>query len=97
METKETIINKIRKNLPFLKSQYHIKEMSVFGSYVRNEQNAQSDIDILVEFDTSIGFFDFIKAENYLTELLGRKVDLVMKDVLKPRIGEVILREMVLI
>ncbi|MBU1159895.1 nucleotidyltransferase domain-containing protein, partial [Patescibacteria group bacterium] len=58
-----------------------------------------SDLDILVEFDesASFGLFKFIEMENYLSDQLGIKVDLVMKDSLKPRIGEVILKEVITI
>ena len=72
---------------------YHISEIGVFGSYTRGEQDADSDIDILVSFDKPIGFIKFMRLEFYLSELLGRKVDLVTKDSLKPHIGSVILRE----
>jgi len=54
-------------------------------------------VDILVEFEkgTKIGLLKFINLENYLSEVLGVKVDLVTKSALKPRIGKYILREVV--
>ena len=58
--------------------------MGLFGSVARGEQEKQSDIDILVEFSAPIGFFDFIRLENFLSELLGGKVDLVSKKAVKP-------------
>jgi hypothetical protein len=72
---------------------YKIKEIGVFGSYVRGEADDESDLDLLVEFCEPVGFIDFIRAENYLSDLLGIKVDLVLKDSLKPRIGKCILEE----
>lgn len=72
---------------------YRVKSLGVFGSFVRGEYRDSSDIDILVEFIENPGLIDFIALENRLGELLGAKVDLVMKDALKPAIGERILRE----
>lgn len=72
---------------------YRVKSLGVFGSFVRGEYRDNSDIDILVEFIENPGLIDFIALENRLGELLGAKVDLVMKDGLKPAIGERILRE----
>jgi hypothetical protein len=74
---------------------YRVKSIGVFGSLVRGEQIDSSDIDILVEFVDNPGLIGFISLENHLSELLGAKVDLVMKDSLKPTIGERILREVV--
>jgi len=80
-----------------LKKIYGIKEMGIFGSYVRGENKKGSDIDILVEFgeDSKIGLLKFLNLENYLSGLLGTKVDLVMRSSLKPRIGRHILEEVV--
>ena len=79
----------------FLNTTFGVKSLSLFGSYARNEQSPESDIDILVEFDGAIDLFEFIKLENTLGELLGRKADLVMKDALKPRIRVRVLLEAV--
>jgi hypothetical protein len=80
-----------------LKRKYGVKEIGIFGSYVRGEQKKQSDIDLLVEFEESsnLTLLDFIGLENYLSEILGVKVDLVEKQTLKPRIGKRILEEVV--
>ena len=69
--------------------------MGVFGSYTRDEQSPSSDLDLLVTFHEPPSLLRFIELENYLSDLLGVKVDLVMKDALKPRIGERILNEVV--
>ena len=78
-----------------LKKDYYIKEIGIFGSYVRNEQKKGSDVDILVEFNKPVGLFEFVRLKNYLSEFLGIKVDLVMKKALKPRIGQRILKELI--
>lgn len=72
-----------------------MKSIGFFGSYVRGEQKRSSDLDVLVEFSEPIGLFKFIELEDFLTEKLGVKVDLVMRDSLKPRIKESILKEAV--
>ena len=72
---------------------YGVREMGVFGSYARQEQSGQSDLDILVDFERSIDLFDFVELKDFLSEQLNVKVDLVMKNSLKPALKEVILRE----
>ncbi|MBI5244263.1 MAG: nucleotidyltransferase family protein [Elusimicrobia bacterium] len=78
-----------------LEEKFKVKEMGVFGSFARNDQNKRSDIDLLVEFKGPIDFFEFLELEEYLSRILDAKVDLVMKCTLKPKIGEHILREVV--
>ncbi len=82
-----------------LKAQYHIKQLGIFGSYVRGEAKPDSDLDLLIEFEAGqhFGLLTFCHLENYLSELLGVNVDLVMKDSLKPKIGRQILSEVIYI
>jgi len=91
----ERILEALRQQLPMLAERYSVEKLEVFGSYVRSEQNKDSDLDILVTFKEVPSLLTFIAIENYLTDLLGVKVDLVMKDSLKPKIGQRILREAV--
>ena len=65
------------------------------ASYVKGKQTKDSDLDLLVEFYETPGLLRFIAMENYLSDMLGVKVDLVMKDALKPAIGKRILAEVV--
>jgi predicted nucleotidyltransferase len=85
----------LRQQLPELAEKYHVRSLEVFGSYVRDEQTSESDLDVLVTFDRAPGLLQYIALENQLSDLLGVKVDLVMKSALKPRIGQNILREAV--
>ena len=80
-----------------LKKNFSIKEIGIFGSYVRNEQKTRSDVDILIEFYKVPGLLKFIEIEEYLSTLLKIRVDLVMKSALKPYIGQHILNEVVYI
>lgn len=92
-------IDKIKKILAEhrdeLREKYGITEIGIFGSYVRGEQKRRSDLDILVEFDKSVGFFEWIDAEEYIAELLKTKVDLVPRKNIRPELREIILGEVV--
>ena len=93
MKEIDTILNKIRSSKPEIVKEFHVKEIGVFGSYVRGEEKDDSDIDILIEFEKPIDLFRFLDLEERLSELSGRKVDLVSKKALKPHIGKVIFEE----
>jgi predicted nucleotidyltransferase len=95
MRTKEEIIKILKDELPYLKENFNVKSIGLFGSYVRDEQKDKSDIDLLVEFSKPIGFFKFIELEEYLSKKLGIEVDLVTPDALKPMIKPQIMREVV--
>lgn len=85
----------LREQLPLLTEQYNVATLEIFGSYVRHEQRKNSDLDILVTFKKAPSLLKFVHLENHLSDILGVKVDLVMKDSLKPAIGKNILREAV--
>ena len=88
-----SILKLLRQQIPTLTERYSIETLEVFGSYVRSEQQKDSDLDVLVTFKKVPSLLTFLAIENYLSDLLGVKVDLVMKDSLKPAIGKNILRE----
>jgi len=94
-ESLDEIKEIIRKHKKELREKYNVKEIGIFGSIVRGEAKEGSDVDILVEFEKPIGFFKFLELEEYLSKLIGRKVDLVSKKALKPHIGKYILEEVV--
>ena len=89
----ENIITRLQSELPKIKRQYNVITLEIFGSFVRNEETPKSDLDILVTFSKAPSLFTFIELEEYLSETLGVKVDLVMKNSLKPNIGKRILAE----
>ncbi|MBI5885171.1 MAG: nucleotidyltransferase family protein [Deltaproteobacteria bacterium] len=97
MKNINEIIEILKADKPELIKRYGVKEIGVFGSYVRDEAGAQSDLDILVEFDANadIGLLKFVNMENHLSDILSVKVDLVMKSALKPMIGKRILEEVI--
>jgi predicted nucleotidyltransferase len=97
MRDVERIKRLLLQNKDELRLKFEVKTIGVFGSYVRGEQKLGSDVDILVEFQEPVGLFEFMKLENYLSDLLGVNVDLVSKKALKPHIGEHIMQEVIMI
>lgn len=93
MKTSAEVERILKKNIQNLKKDYNLNSMGIFGSFLKGEQNQDSDLDILVDFEKPIGLLKFIKLENDLSKILGIKVDLVMKKALKPNIGKRILEE----
>jgi predicted nucleotidyltransferase len=74
--------------------QFHVKRLGVFGSFARGDQNDESDIDFIVEFETDAKSFDnLMQLGFFLEETLGRKVELITPESLSPHIGPHILRE----
>ncbi len=79
-----------------MKENFKIKEIGIFGSFVKNKADIDdiSDIDILISFKKGHkDFFNYMRLKYYLEVILGRKVDLVIKDAIKPRLREKILQE----
>ncbi|MBW1616416.1 MAG: nucleotidyltransferase family protein [Deltaproteobacteria bacterium] len=79
---KETIIEKIRIQYPYLISEYGVKRIALFGSYSKNQQTENSDIDIIAEFEKPIGL-KFIEFTNYLENILGKKTDVLTPEGVK--------------
>jgi hypothetical protein len=95
MKTLDEIKNIIASHMDILKSRYKVKEIGIFGSYAWGKPRKKSDIDVIVTFRKSVDFIEFLKLEEYLSNLLGLEVDLVTKNALKPYIGRQILEEVV--
>ncbi|MBN1135952.1 MAG: nucleotidyltransferase family protein [Anaerolineae bacterium] len=95
MKTVAEIRQILQDQKAYLAERYDVAEISIFGSYVRGEQRADSDLDVLIELErpARISLIDLVELELYLSDLLGIKVDLAIKKNLKTRIGERILQE----
>lgn len=78
-----------------LREKYKVKGLELFGSYVRGEQKEKSDLDVLVEFEGQVSLLELVKVENYLSDLLGAKIDLVPKKDLRPELKDRVLSEAV--
>lgn len=85
-----------KKSIPILK-RYGVRRAAVFGSFARNQMRKSSDIDILVDIRKDISLLDFIGLKLEIEEALGKKVDLVEYNTIKPLIKERIIREQLLI
>lgn len=91
----EDIVTRLRELKPIISARYKARELGLFGSFVRGEQNANSDIDILAEFDDGADLFDLIGLSLYLEEILQRQVDIVPKRALRAELQEAVLREVI--
>ena len=81
MNTALSVFRKgLREELPVLAERYHVSSLGLFGSYLRGTQRPDSDLDILVTFSETPSLFRLVELENHLSDLLGVKVDLVMRD-----------------
>jgi len=92
--TRDEILDALRTHNTALKS-FGVSKVALFGSLARGEGGPDSDADILVEFETPVSIFKFLDVKDYLENLLGRPVDLVMRSALKPRLRDRILAEAV--
>jgi len=91
---KEQAISIMRQHQAMLR-RFHVASLSVFGSVARGEAGPESDIDLLVTFDDSVGLFEFIRLRRHLEHALGCRVDLVTPDALRLEMREQILGEAV--
>ena len=91
----EKIIRILKAHEKEIRDKYRVRQIGLFGSYRRGDQKKGSDVDILVDFypDSGMDLITFVELEDFLSAILGMKVDLVMKSALKPRLGKHILKE----
>ncbi|NOX88505.1 MAG: nucleotidyltransferase [Calditrichaeota bacterium] len=98
MAVKDEIIKKIRANYEYLSFEFGVERIGIFGSVAAENDNKESDIDLIVEFKRPIGL-KFIDLVEYLENLLGRKVDVITKDGLENirvrRVAEDIIRNII--
>lgn len=98
MENKKTYtINEIKtiieENRNYIEEQFFVDKFLLFGSYAKNLQNSQSDIDLLVSFTKPVDMFKFMDLEEYLTKLFNKKIDLGTISALKNFVKDKILKE----
>jgi predicted nucleotidyltransferase len=95
MKTLSELREILREQEAYLEEQYGVQVIGVFGSFVRNEQRPDSDLDVLIELNRppKISLIGLVELEQYLSELLGIQVDVAIKKNLKKRIGKRILSE----
>jgi hypothetical protein len=88
------VIEILKNHNEVIKGQFHLTSIGVFGSFARGEAKSESDIDILVEFEEGYVTFDnYAELKFYLEDLLGREVDLVTMNAIRPQMKDAILSE----
>jgi predicted nucleotidyltransferase len=92
---RENILKTLGESRDLLQA-FGVARLSLFGSFARDEGRAESDVDLLAEFNRPIGLFEFARLQRRLGELLGHRVDLVTPAALKPQLRDRILREAVI-
>ncbi len=93
MKSKKEVLKILKEEFPHLKEKFNVKNIGLFGSYARGEQSETSDIDLLVEFEKPIDFFKLVELEDYLSKMLGAKVEIATPGALKERIKPYIMRD----
>ena len=94
MFTQENILEQLNQKAGELKQNFTVRSIGLFGSLVRNEADNKSDVDILVDF-VEPTFDHYMDLKFYLEKLFGREVDLVTADTVKPRLKNVINKEVI--
>jgi len=95
MDTKQEILTFLKDKKEFLKDNFHVTKVALFGSFAKDKQTSSSDIDLLIELESNITNIHDIKTslKNYLTKSLKRDVDLAREKYLKPYAKKHILKE----
>jgi uncharacterized protein len=91
--TRDDALATLRKHQDELRQHYGVKSLAIFGSVARNEASPASDVDLLVDFDTPPGFDGYMALKFRLEEVLGCRVDLVMRRALLPHAEPTVVRE----
>lgn len=95
MKTKDEVVKVLRDRKALLLQNYQISGLGLFGSYARDSQTESSDVDVLVDYEKAPSLFKLLELRDYLSDLLGMKVDIVTRNGLKPRIRERVLAEVI--
>ena len=94
MKSLQEIKSTLEQNKNYLFSEYPIKSIAIFGSYARKQQNNESDLDLLIEFNEKIGI-RFIDLANEIEDLIGFKIDLISKKGIKDKYYQSILSDLI--
>ena len=97
MKTRDQILKFLSQNKKLFRDKYHIIRIGLFGSYARGHQNANSDIDLLVEFEENTqDLYDLkLQLKDFFRIQLGIEIDICREKYIKPRIRNSILKETV--
>ncbi|HNQ26268.1 MAG: Nucleotidyltransferase domain protein [Euryarchaeota archaeon ADurb.BinA087] len=95
MLTLSYIITILQQHKKTLHDRYKVQRVGVFGSYVRGDMHRGSDVDVLVEFFEPVSLLALVSLENYLSEILGVKADVVPREDIRVELKDRIIRETV--
>jgi len=95
MKSLEEIKTILRENRDIIRVRYKAELIGLFGSYVRGDTHKDSDLDVLVEFYETASLLDHAALQNYLTDLVGIRVDVVPRKNIRKELKERILNETV--
>ena len=95
MKDLEEIKQILRQSKPFLKDNYRITEVGIFGYYAHGKETESSDVDVIVDYQKPPTLIMLVELKEYLSSLIDMKVDVVTKKGLKPRIKEKVLSEVI--
>jgi len=97
MKSRDQILAFLKQNKKLFRDRYHIIRIGLFGSYAHGEQNVNSDIDLLVEFeDNTQDLYDLkLQLKDFFQKSLGIEIDICREKYIKPRIKKSILKETV--
>jgi len=97
MLNKEIILTFLQNNFSYFQSNYHITKIGIIGSFARDEQREESDIDLLIEFEPGTqNIFELkFKLKEFLKKKLNRDVDICREKYLKPYVKEYIIKEVI--
>jgi predicted nucleotidyltransferase len=93
----DQIMEQLRSLNSILAQAYKARIKGVFGSYARGEQHAESDVDILVEFQEGATLFDLVNLQYFLEAQLARKVDVVSERAVRPEIKSSVYNDLILV
>jgi predicted nucleotidyltransferase len=94
MKTKEEVLRILEREKPELMRRYGLKRLALFGSYAREDQREDSDVDIMVEIDPSVGL-GFVDLADRIEDALGIRTEVVSRRAIKPRYWDIIKEELV--
>ena len=94
---RDDIIEALRHFKKGNQRRYHIEKIGIFGSSARGDMSAESDIDVYVDYDETPSLLDIVDLENYLSDVLKEKVDLVPRECIRPELAKYILPTEVLV
>jgi predicted nucleotidyltransferase len=91
--TRDEVLRILRGDWAHLRQEFGVRSLSIFGSVARNEATDDSDVDLLVEFESRTGYFGLVRLQIYLQKLLGRGVDLGTAGGLRPAVRQTVAKE----